>query len=212
MSAAEDIRPKHLARFPDECRPLRSFLDWVDEEIALDEEGLFDPYAFTYFIEGEGHGPIKIGSARNVEVRRSELQIGSPVPLSVIDRLRGGRWLERSLKRRFAHDRLHGEWFARTPDLLACIVSLAALVRDRFEDEPEWVERRFPIESEVGAVVAARPPRPLSARRSVRRLAGQPFDNALASALSHCVSMAVRGDRAACVDGMNAVTAELRHR
>lgn len=70
----------------------------------------------TYFIQGEDGGPIKIGFTKNRPAERlTELQIGSPVELAFIGFIEGRK--EPMLHRKFAHLRLHGEWFVNAPEL-----------------------------------------------------------------------------------------------
>jgi hypothetical protein len=47
------------------------------------------------------------------------MQMGSPVRLSILALTTGARDVERSYHERFAAHRLHGEWFAPHPDILA---------------------------------------------------------------------------------------------
>lgn len=79
--------------------------------------------ATVYFIAGET-GAVKIGSARDVQKRLVDLQCGSPITLRVLATTGGGQKQEREYHRRFASSRLHGEWFERTPALLAEITRL----------------------------------------------------------------------------------------
>jgi len=80
----------------------------------------------VYFARAaDGSGPIKIGSASDVERRLRELQTGSPVRLHLVGVVaRGGAQLELGLHRRFADLRQHGEWYAPSRDLLATIAEL----------------------------------------------------------------------------------------
>lgn len=71
---------------------------------------------YTYFIQGDLGGPIKIGWALNPIVRLRELQCGSPVKLSIAGIITGD--CERELHRDFSRARLLGEWFANIPDLV----------------------------------------------------------------------------------------------
>jgi hypothetical protein len=75
----------------------------------------------VYFAEADGR--IKIGWSRKVATRVAQLQTGSPVPIKLLGVTPGGRSLERELHHRFAADRLTGEWFTATPELLACIAA-----------------------------------------------------------------------------------------
>jgi hypothetical protein len=78
---------------------------------------------WLYFIEAET-GQIKIGIARDVDVRLAGLRTMSPVGLKLLVVVPGGHALERSYHVRFAAHRLHGEWFERHPDILAEIARL----------------------------------------------------------------------------------------
>lgn len=76
--------------------------------------------ARVYLVECEGKGrPIKIGYARLPERRLQTLRTYNPYPLRFIGMLRGERTLELALHTRFRSSQIHGEWFARTPELLA---------------------------------------------------------------------------------------------
>lgn len=74
----------------------------------------------VYFIEAEGLGVVKIGSAGHVQSRMASLQTGCPVKL----RVRGtfttddANTMESNLHRDFAHLRLHGEWFKLEGELI----------------------------------------------------------------------------------------------
>lgn len=73
---------------------------------------------FAYFIAGDD-GAIKIGTALDVAKRLKGLQTSHPTKLSVLASVPGGRGAEQDYHARFAEHRLHGEWFARHPDILA---------------------------------------------------------------------------------------------
>lgn len=77
-----------------------------------------------YFIGGET-GCIKIGwTGQSAEQRRKDLQCGSPIKLFVLAVARGGMSVEQEYHRRFKDSRSHGEWFERTPELMAEIIRL----------------------------------------------------------------------------------------
>lgn len=71
----------------------------------------------VYFV-GCSHS-IKIGSAINVGKRFTDLQACSPIPIEILATTSGGMKQERAYHRQFAAHRLHGEWFAPHPDILA---------------------------------------------------------------------------------------------
>lgn len=72
----------------------------------------------VYFIQA-ATGQIKIGIAANPAARLRDLQVGSPVALSLLCECEGGRPQEREYHRRFAAHRLHGEWFAPHQEIIA---------------------------------------------------------------------------------------------
>lgn len=85
---------------------------------------------FVYFIGSPG-GPIKIGFATNPPVRLQEIQVGSPVELTILCLAEGGSKLEKTYHAKFAQHRLIGEWFSPHPDILAEVNRLNVLSRNR---------------------------------------------------------------------------------
>jgi len=79
-----------------------------------------------YFISDEA-GPIKIGFSEKLKSRLAVLQIGSPCDLSVLASIKGTIADERDLHKRFSHCRIRGEWFARSPDLMAEIATIKSV-------------------------------------------------------------------------------------
>jgi hypothetical protein len=82
----------------------------------------------VYFIGCEGSTAIKIGVSESADVRMKDLQCGSPVRLVLLATVLGGLKEERAYHARFASSRLHGEWFERTPELLAEIDRLQTMM------------------------------------------------------------------------------------
>jgi hypothetical protein len=82
-----------------------------------------DSPGLTYFIGGDV-GAIKIGRSVNVTVRLKDIQACSPIPVRVLA-TREGVARERLYHRKFAHRRLHGEWFKRCPEIEAEIERLS---------------------------------------------------------------------------------------
>ena len=78
------------------------------------------PARFVYFIQS-ADGPIKIGSASDVNARLGSLQTGSPEKLTLLGAIEGGEARERELHQQFAATRLRGEWFAPSAALLRLI-------------------------------------------------------------------------------------------
>ena len=79
---------------------------------------------WVYFVRAET-GQIKIGVATCTTKRLRGLRSASPVALRLLARVRGGATLEAEYHARFAAHRLHGEWFAPHPDILAEIERLS---------------------------------------------------------------------------------------
>jgi hypothetical protein len=84
---------------------------------------------FIYFISADyPRFPIKIGfTQRNNLLRSKGLQTGNPYRLMVLATMPGGYSDERRLHRQFAAQRLEGEWFARSDDLMELIEERKAL-------------------------------------------------------------------------------------
>ena len=83
---------------------------------------------WVYFV-GAGDGePIKIGRANNIKQRLSNIQNGNHRKMLVLASFLADDPLnvEREYHARFADHRLHGEWFAPHPDILAEIARLTA--------------------------------------------------------------------------------------
>lgn len=70
-----------------------------------------------YFIQWGKGGPIKIGRARDLYRRLSELQIACFVDLRVLYHFQGHPDVELSFHEILAPHRLRGEWFKRKPVL-----------------------------------------------------------------------------------------------
>lgn len=83
---------------------------------------------WVYLVGTRQARPVKIGVASVVEVRIAELQTGSPLPLYLIWKTRGGQSLERDLHQRFAPYRIHGEWFDFGDENPAAVVASAAVL------------------------------------------------------------------------------------
>lgn len=86
--------------------------------------GFLPPLVFVYFVQAGTDGPVKIGTATDIQARVRGLQTGSPHRLNLLATSTGGRRLEKRLHRRFAAHRVLGEWFSPAPALLEYIASL----------------------------------------------------------------------------------------
>lgn len=81
-----------------------------------------------YFIQDTTTLAIKIGhAAADIEARRRQLQCGNPSPLVVIWCMDGSEETELRLHKAFAADRLSGEWFRPSPQLLAWLLCEAQM-------------------------------------------------------------------------------------
>lgn len=97
-----------------------------------------------YFMKPvEMPGPIKIGCSRFVGQRLDTLMAWSPFPLETMASAVGDFRLERHLHDRFAHCRLHKEWFDPSIDLLERIekVRCGASIMDAFDVEERMRKR-----------------------------------------------------------------------
>lgn len=94
---------------------------------ATDDHGTEDPATGTgwiYFLRAGTSGPIKIGTSVNVDSRIATLQTGCPDELRLIARIRGGSGVERMLHQKFDRDRIRGEWFKPSSELVELIKEL----------------------------------------------------------------------------------------
>lgn len=98
-------------------------LDWGYGHLAHLED---TDTEHVYFAQLTTGGPIKIGMAKRLRTRMFALQSGCPYPLQVLYAMpEAGYKEEAALHRRFADQRLHGEWFRPAPKLRDLIAVLA---------------------------------------------------------------------------------------
>lgn len=71
-----------------------------------------------YFVQDYHQTAVKIGYAREAGNRIMSLQTASPYPLLPMGTCPGNMSFERSLHAEFASDRLLGEWFRKTDELV----------------------------------------------------------------------------------------------
>lgn len=83
---------------------------------------------WVYLVGATLTRPVKIGVAAKPEARLDDLRVGSPVPLHLIWKTRGGRALESGLHEYFAPYRIHGEWFDFGDEDPAALVATAAVL------------------------------------------------------------------------------------
>lgn len=87
-----------------------------------------------YLIQAGVGGPLKIGCAAEPRKRLSDLQTGSPEPLTLVLAILGGLREERELHERFAASHRRGEWFNPTKEVLAFIASYEGRYTRQWED------------------------------------------------------------------------------
>jgi hypothetical protein len=82
-----------------------------------------------YFIEADGLGRVKIGSAKDPAKRLKELQTGSPARLRILATIQTDdpRRLEHRLHKTFMDARILGEWFHATRTLTRIIDAAAGI-------------------------------------------------------------------------------------
>jgi hypothetical protein len=95
-----------------------------------------------YILSGET-GRIKIGFTKGDPGKRLRaLQTGSPTQIGIIAVHPGTPELEKRLHRQFAADRVHGEWFDFSDELLAHVAETCALTIAIFDGAgqppPSW--------------------------------------------------------------------------
>lgn len=64
-----------------------------------------------YAVQESLAGRIKIGQSGNVGARLAQLQTASPAELTLVLRVPGCGWLERTLHRAFRYEHIDNEWF-----------------------------------------------------------------------------------------------------
>ena len=83
------------------------------------------PETGKVYFWGHPERRIKIGATVRISNRHRELRSTTGVPGKMLATVEGGNDLEQAYHIRFAEHRLHGEWFAPHPDLLAEIERLS---------------------------------------------------------------------------------------
>lgn len=71
---------------------------------------------YVYFIS-DNNGNVKIGVSNEPAGRLKTLQTGNGARLNLLTCIRGGGWKESQLHKRFAEDRINGEWFILSPQI-----------------------------------------------------------------------------------------------
>jgi hypothetical protein len=76
-----------------------------------------------YFIEAVGMDRVKIGYTLDPAKRFVGMLTSSPAPLSLLGCIAGGPQREAELHALLAEHRLHGEWFAMVPEVMAIVAT-----------------------------------------------------------------------------------------
>lgn len=74
-----------------------------------------------YFVQCGKDGPIKIGCSDDVEKRIAQMQIGCPYELALLWQIKGDNEDEASLHEQWKHEKVRGEWFHPSEQLLLYI-------------------------------------------------------------------------------------------
>jgi hypothetical protein len=75
----------------------------------------------VYFLHDWKNEAVKIGIASDVGRRVSALRMATAIDLVLLGSIEGSRETEAELHRQFAHERIRGEWFKATEELMACV-------------------------------------------------------------------------------------------
>jgi len=100
----------------------------------------------VYFIRAGQSGPIKIGVASDPQKRAVSISTASFMPVELLATMDGDHNVERSLHQRFKKDRLNGEWFAPTPELIEFIMTL-----EKAENRPRKYPGRYGVWAHMSA-------------------------------------------------------------
>lgn len=100
---------------------------------------------FIYYVMSSETCRMKIGFTRGHPIKRlKSLQTGSPTKLGVVAYHPGDEETERKLHAEFKADRLHGEWFDISDDLIVHMASVynmtIALYKHAGLPAPAWAE------------------------------------------------------------------------
>ena len=101
----------------------------------LEDRGILpstDTAKTVYFLHAPAAGLIKIGCSDNIRARLTNLAVSSPVPLTLLGIVSGGRAREFELHKKFEALRVRGEWFSDENGEIAALVSALC--------PREWVE------------------------------------------------------------------------
>ena len=84
-----------------------------------------------YFIQQGGNGPIKIGyTDQTIERRMTTLQIACPEELNLLAKIDGTPEDERVLHKRFKADKIRGEWYNPSNNILSYLFPVPEIAPD----------------------------------------------------------------------------------
>lgn len=84
--------------------------EWIDDSPRLWNKFISEDPSAIYFVMGDMSGLVKIGVARDLPSRLSQMRTGSGEPLSLLSWCPGTREYEKYLHKKFRSIRLRGEW------------------------------------------------------------------------------------------------------
>jgi hypothetical protein len=149
---------------------------WYDEAGEPAPKGS-SRHAGVYFLYDPQENALKVGTACNINQRLCTLEVGNPRDLTFIGWIPGGLEEERKVHQSMPEQRIRGEWYRMTPEILAMVRSVCAANRVRCEQmRAEWRLKlaRF-------AESPDRPPTDIEVARGVAST--WPIDRALAQSL-----------------------------
>lgn len=85
----------------------------------------------VYYMQAVNGGPIKIGVAYDPEERLKQIAHHAAQPIRLLAYHVGDFQDEAALHKRFSEERLHGEWFADSPRLLAHLDRVRSIPQSR---------------------------------------------------------------------------------
>jgi hypothetical protein len=120
-----DYVKERLAEIPIEAKPRRPM---AEKLVATQRYRPAKLPTDLYFIETQcAQKHIKIGIASNMKDRLSTMQTHCPYPIKLLKLVPGAAEMEKDLHKRFIRDRLTGEWFRSSPELLELIASMEGI-------------------------------------------------------------------------------------
>ena len=94
----------------------------------IPQKKLEDREPRVYFIQDTANQRIKIGRSVTPDKRKSEFQTGSSNNLRVLAYIPGDYSLEKELQTRFSKDKIDGEWYYNSKELLQFILDNATII------------------------------------------------------------------------------------